>query len=293
MSNKSFYVNNESLLDVNFNNHRVEDVYYNNELVWRRNALDECSWGEIYQTCSKKRQGTIADWPADYRLGAKKTLTLSLPVAGTSTIDMYIIGRDIDGNGTLTFMGVCPEPVAWDAREEGSWQPTNSWYVPAIYTDGKTEVSAPIRDVCESIYTYSDAKYYMKNLKKLVINELEREECVEAPNHVWLPSMAELNLLNLLTDKELRNGELQGYKDEFTSGVNTPYNQQIVKTILPTDYAWTRTTAIYMEYHQSNGTFRFPAGITTIRKNGDTIEMAPSDYWGGITALLCPCFTIG
>lgn len=99
MSRKLFYVNDTSLEDINFNGTPVNNVYYNNELVWNRYNY---SWGDLYQVCQDKRNGVITEWPQDIELGMR--LPIEVDVNGfQGVIEAELIDMDTEGDGILVF----------------------------------------------------------------------------------------------------------------------------------------------------------------------------------------------
>lgn len=64
---------------------------------------DNADWQDINNLCYCKQQGYIDSWPDDVVVGTTKSVTLTSAVLGTTTHNVTLIGRDQDGDGTLTF----------------------------------------------------------------------------------------------------------------------------------------------------------------------------------------------
>ena len=62
------------------------------------------TWRDVNNLCVLKKNGRIANWPADIEVGIEKSITFSAAVGGTSTFDAILIGIEHDGAGVLTFM---------------------------------------------------------------------------------------------------------------------------------------------------------------------------------------------
>lgn len=259
----SFLVNGIEVQDVNFNGNEVKTVYVNNVLVWDKIALSwpgwtDANWGDIYDLCLR-RKTTGCDWPSDIQLGISKKITFTESILGSTNVNVYLVGIETEGPGTLTFQTyTLRNTITYcDNSDTGYWSYSLSNLKGIMDSlDGKTSVDD---------YVIPQDKQYTEAYKYYISGSgvsYKLNSYTLADQKYWIPSANELGF----------NGTNTSYylKPEYTVGIDTPYGfKPAISAVYP---YWTRTPGLDSSYSQGTGKYALYAanqgiGITTVNDN--------------------------
>lgn len=223
-------------------------------------------WEDINNLCYCKQQGYIDSWPDDVVVGATKSVTLTTAVLGTTTHNVTLIGRDQDGNGTLTFQTT--NCLANTVAASPNW----------LNSDTRTE--------CQNYYNAFPGKDYIKTVSKGTCLEYDSSQTGTATytnETVFILSATEVGFSGSRNRSSLPIDNSTTSNSECTAGYNEAYsyftdNNSRIKTNSSGTACrwWLRSRSSAASYY-----------ICDIYTNGNYSESYGSDD------RLAPAFVIG
>lgn len=173
---------------------------------------DNADWQDINNLCYCKQQGYIDAWPDDVVVGATKSVTLTSALAGTTTHNVTLIGRDQDGDGTLTFQttNCLANGVQFNTSSSNA-----QW------------VGSNIRSQCTSYYNKLPNKDYIKTVSKGTCpDSVSRKNGTATYNNetVFILSATEVGYTGSKNGSSLSIDNSTTSNSECTAGYNEAYS---------------------------------------------------------------------